>query len=121
SLVLEKLFLKILTRLAPIGADGVRGAASSSSSPIETTSITITNTLTNNVNPSKKTYIIVLSTVIPTVVILLAIGIVRWKRSSSSKRNSTTGSRAFTDINKRRKANVNFELEPMDGEYSSTF
>ncbi|CAF1277819.1 unnamed protein product, partial [Adineta steineri] len=51
--------------------------------PIETTSITITNTLTNNVNPSKETYIIVLSTVIPTVVILLAIGIVWWKKSSS--------------------------------------
>ncbi|CAF3904260.1 unnamed protein product [Adineta steineri] len=81
-----------------------------SSSPIETTLITITNTLTNNVNPSKETYIIILSTVIPTVVILLIIGIVWWKKSSS-KSIFTRSSRVFPNLNKRENSNGDHELE----------
>jgi hypothetical protein len=53
--------------------------------------------------------------VIPTVVILSTIGIILYKRLSS-KKALTSVSRTFTDLSKREKSSVDYELDAIDSE-----
>ncbi len=52
---------------------------------------------------------------IPTVVILSTIGIILYKRLSS-KKALTSASRPFTDVSKRAKSSVDYELDAIDSE-----
>jgi hypothetical protein len=83
---------------------------------METLLITnITTGLQNDIIPSKKTYIIVLATVIPSVVILSIIIIIYLKRSSSTN-ILTTISRPFTNLNKNKKSTNDYELDQVEDE-----
>ena len=79
--------------------------------------INITTELQNDIIPSNKTYIIVLATVIPCVLILSIIIIIYLKRSSSTN-ILTTISHPFTNLNKHKKSTNDYELDQVEDECS---
>lgn len=70
---------------------------------------TTTYTLENPTNPTDKTLIIVLATVIPISVILATVGVILWKRSVLQKSASNNSGQSH-DSRKEKKTTADLEL-----------
>ena len=85
------------------------------STPIKTSSTTLTTTtytLDNSTDPTDKTLIIVLATVIPTLVILAIVGIILWKRSVLQKSASNSSDQVLDSL-KEKKRTTDLELDSL--------